>query len=267
MTDNAGRKSVRIAGHLLGERIDAKAIVLPGYQSVMQTPRIFEAPDGSRVAIFRFGAVVIAQAEDSSSTTVPSEVLSHVVGSFDGRETEVVFVTIGDAGAPAGQGEQLVLNDFSVERFSIVASALAKSVALARDEQLIHAVFEKLEPFARELSKSSGRKLGPSASLKLLGDALLAQHRMVGRVEVHEKPEILWDRPDLVRLHARLDDEYELSERARELGRKLKVVEESARAIAEVADAYISRRLEIAIVALIMLEIGLSLYGIFSGQH
>ena len=50
--------------------------------------------------------------------------------------------------------------------------------------------------------------------LRLIGQALLAQHRVSGRVAVEEKPDVLWDRPDLERLYARLEDEYELKERA-----------------------------------------------------
>ena len=42
--------------------------------------------------------------------------------------------------------------------------------------------------------------------LKLLGNALLVQHRVSGRVAVSEKPDVLWDRPDLERLYSRLQD-------------------------------------------------------------
>jgi uncharacterized Rmd1/YagE family protein len=60
--------------------------------------------------------------------------------------------------------------------------------------------------------------------LKLLENALLVQHRVSGRVAVAEKPDALWDRPDLERLYARLEDEYELKERVDALNRKLAVV-------------------------------------------
>ena len=143
----------------------------------------------------------------------------------------------------------------------------SKSAALARDEKVTGGVFEQLEPFARDLAETGGRWLRATASLKLLGGALLAQHRMVGRVEFDEKPDILWDRPDLQRLYNRLDEEYELGERGRALSRKLKVIEETARAISEVADAYTSRRLEIAIVVMIAFEIVLSIGTLAFGAH
>jgi uncharacterized Rmd1/YagE family protein len=88
---------------------------------------------------------------------------------------------------------------------------------------------------------------------------------MVGRVEVQEKPDLLWDRPELQRLYARLADEYELDDRARALARKLKVIEETAGTLADYTEARRMLRLEIAIVALIAFEIALSLYDILRG--
>jgi hypothetical protein len=54
------------------------------------------------------------------------------------------------------------------------------------------------------------------------------QHRLSGRVAVAEKPDVVWDRPDLERLYARLQDEYELKEPAEALSRKLAVISETA---------------------------------------
>ena len=45
---------------------------------------------------------------------------------------------------------------------------------------------------------------GETQSAIRIGQALLAQHRVSGRVAVEEKPDVLWDRPDLERLYARL---------------------------------------------------------------
>ncbi|HEX5008182.1 MAG TPA: RMD1 family protein [Hyphomonadaceae bacterium] len=268
MTTGMADRAFKVKSYLLGERIEARNIAPEDYKTVVQTPRILEGKDGVRLAIFRFGALVIAYPERVVEPNIPAEIQAQVVSPFDQIETETLSVTCGDPGdGRVKEDDRFVMIDLSSERFSILANALAKSVALARDERRIHAVFEKLEPFARRLARSGGWALGPASSLKLLGEALLAQHRMVGRVEVHEKPDILWERPDLLRLHVRLDEEYELTDRARELSRKLKVVEETSSAIADVADAYISRRLEIAIVVLILFEIVLSLYALFSGQH
>jgi hypothetical protein len=91
--------------------------------------------------------------------------------------------------------------------------------------------------------------------LKLLGNALLVQHRVSGPVALAEKPDVLWDRPDLERLFARLEDEYELKERADALNRKLAVIADTAKTLADIIDARRSLRLELIVVVLIAFEI------------
>ena len=74
---------------------------------------------------------------------------------------------------------------------------------------------------------------------------------------------MLWDRPDLERLYARLEDEYELKERAGTLKRKLDVIVETARALTDIIDADRATRLEATIVILIIAEILITFYQMF----
>jgi uncharacterized Rmd1/YagE family protein len=120
-----------------------------------------------------------------------------------------------------------------------------------------------IEPLAADLAKRGRTPVGRANMLRLIGRALLVRHRLSGRVEVEEKPDVLWDRWDLERLHARLADEYELKERATILTRKLEVVAETARALTELIDASRSLRLEVLIVLLIVIEVLLALYELF----
>ena len=77
----------------------------------------------------------------------------------------------------------------------------------------------------------------------------------VGLVAAAEKPDVLWERPDLERFYARLEDEYELKERADLLTRKLTVISDTGQALAHIIDTERSLRLERIIIALILLEV------------
>jgi uncharacterized Rmd1/YagE family protein len=136
-------------------------------------------------------------------------------------------------------------------------------VALTRDEREVTRVFEVIEPLAADLARHGRTPAGRANMLRLIGRALQVRQRMTGRVEVEEKPDVLWDRFDLERLHARLADEYELKERAAILTRKLEVVAETARALTDLIDASRSLRLEVMIVLLIVVEVLITLYDLF----
>jgi uncharacterized Rmd1/YagE family protein len=142
----------------------------------------------------------------------------------------------------------------------VIADALAKSVALARDEREVSSVLEVVEPFARRLAETGRPPERRRAILKHIGNALLVQHRVSGRVAVVEKPDVVWDRPDLERLYARLQDEYELKERADALSRKLAVISTTAEVLTDMINTNRSLRLELIIVLLIPFEIVITLY-------
>jgi uncharacterized Rmd1/YagE family protein len=151
-------------------------------------------------------------------------------------------------------GGPIILKAVTPEHLIVVADALAKSVVLARDEREVATVLDQVEPFARQLAEKGGTS-GRRAMLRHIGNALLVQHRVSGRVAVAEKPDLVWDRPDLERLTARLQDEYELKERAEALSRKLTVISDTAEVLTDIIDTRRSLRLELIIVALIAVEL------------
>ena len=86
---------------------------------------------------------------------------------------------------------------------------------------------------------------------------------MVGRVEVGEKPDALWERPDLERLYLRLEDEFELKERQLALHRKLEVIGQTVETVLDLLQSRRALRVEWYIVVLIVAEILLNLYEMF----
>jgi len=247
----------------LGQRIDVRGFEPP--QTVTKNPLSFRS-GGGLVVVYRFGAVAFIGVAQAAQEETAAALRERVTEPAEFVETESLSLAA-DARAEdvvAASG-RLALIDTSDERLLIVADVLAKSVALADDERYMRKIFEQIEPFAQNVASTGGTALTSKRMLQLLGESLVAQTRMVGRVEVQEKPDLLWDRPQLQRLYARLADEYELDDRARALARKLKVIEETARTLADFTEARHSIRLEIAIVALIVFEILLSLYTMWRG--
>ena len=128
-------------------------------------------------------------------------------------------------------------------------------------------MFDVIEPFAAQLARSGRPPFRRRSMLQLIGQALLAQHRVSGRVAVEEKPDVLRARPSLERLYARMEDEYELKERAGTLKRKLELIVETAHALTDIIDADRATRLEATVVLLIVLELVASIVQIWLALH
>lgn len=251
---------------LVGDRIDGAR--LERGDMIATAPLALRLGPAKFVALYRFGVAVFIGLTPIEEENFLEQMAGRITGKRDSKNDETAILEIlpgyEDRVPPGGP---IQIPDLSTARFLVVADILAKTVSLARDEASIGGVFDKIEPFAADLARTGRAPLDRRRMLKLIGQALLAQHRISGRIAVEEKPDVLWDHPNLERLYARLEDEYELRERASAITQKLSVLVETGQAITDIFDVDRSTRLEAIIVLLILAEVAIALLQIFLGHH
>lgn len=260
-----------------GTRITARAFVVAerintvGLErgDVLSTAPLAFRVDGDGVAVlFRYGVVVLIGLNALEEDEFLRGLEQRMTGALARREEEIASIELAaDKDDQIPPGGPICLQSVSPERLILVAEALAKSVVLARHEREVAAVFDMSEPLARELAMSGRIHGGRRAILQQIGNALSVRHRVSGPVAVSEKPDILWDQPQLERLYARLEDEYELKERVEALNRKLAVIAETAQVLTDIIDTRRSLRLELIVVLLILFEVLMTIYQLASRSH
>ena len=273
LTENAvsslpTRSTMTARALLLGERINTAG--LERADLVSTSPLAFTVGQNGFAVLYRFGVAVLF----GLSPLEEDEIVQRIGGRVSGPALEdvrdedetLVIETMTTGEEKALSNGRLAVRDLSPPRLLVIADALAKSVALHRDERRVNAVFDTIEPFAAELAGKGRPPWRRKAMLELIGQTLLVRHRVSGRVAVEDKPDVLWDRPDLERLYARLEDEYELEARGRTLNTKIDVIGKTAEALTDLIDAERTVRLEWTIIVLITVEILLSLFQIFYGR-
>ncbi|HML07340.1 MAG TPA: RMD1 family protein [Xanthobacteraceae bacterium] len=249
----------RVRAFLLSDRIDTSN--LEHYGVVSTAPLTFRFGKAGFVTLFRYGVAVTSCLSPDEEEQVLGGLRSRLVRPIGPPEEETLLIELApDKDEQVLPGGPLLLRKITPEHLVVIADALSKSVVLARDEREVAAVFDIVEPFARQLAERGWIRTGRRVILKHIGNALLVRHRLSGRVAVTEKPDVVWDRPDLDRLYARLGDEYELKERADALSRKLSVIAETAEILTDIIDTKRSFRLEIIIVILIAIELAVAAY-------
>jgi required for meiotic nuclear division protein 1 len=249
----------------IGDRINTAGFegeVLSG------TPLALRVGASGLAVVFRYGVVVFIGVSADEEAELLERLHSRTFGKITPYEDEWARIQIvaRESDEPIPVGGPILVRELSLERMLVVADALAKSVVLARDEKQVANVVDSIEPFARELATFGKTSRNRTDLLKLLGSALLVQQRVSGRVSVGEKPDVLWDRPDLERLYARLEDEYELSERGETLNRKIAVISDTATTLSDIIDTKRALRLEIIVVILIAFEIIVTFYQIWAAH-
>jgi uncharacterized Rmd1/YagE family protein len=256
-----GETHFRVRAVLAGERIDLKA--LGAVESLAANPLTVGVRGGGGASLFRFGVVVFFAVSPLEEATFLRELKPLVVNAYPTPEVEELEVQIEQGAEEIVKGGVVFLEGPDIERFQVIADILSKSVLLSLYERQVSSEFDHVELLANELRRT-GRIPGKGADfLKKIGALLLVEQRMVGRAEITEKPEILWDNPGLEGLFARLEDEFELRERHAALERKLGLISRTSHTLLELLSGRHTLRVEWYIVILIVFEILLSLYDLF----
>ena len=254
--------SFRARALLLGARLDLRN--WPEAETLARAPLAVKLAGGGVAVLFRHGVAVLFSATPEAEHALRERLAALLEHRYRGLEIEELEVRV-DGERPEGlQDGALLVQSGSLERLQLIAEALSKSALLGHYEMRLAGDFDRIEPLALELGRKGSIRGGTREHLKRIG-SLLMEHRMVGRAEIGDKPELLWEHPRLERLHSLLEDEFEIRERLAALDRKLELAARTERTLVELISTRHALRVEWYIVALIVLEILLTLYGMATG--
>jgi uncharacterized Rmd1/YagE family protein len=250
-----------IAAHalFLGQSIDVKPFIT--LEPLGTDPLVIKAGAEGCAVLFDYGAVVLFGLSPVEEVKFLSDLEAVTQEAFDQPSSETATLRQDRTGAGKLENDVILMAELDVPRLQIAADVLAKSVVLDYYELATAAVFDQIESFAVSLQKpprQSGKVL-----LDQIGNTLLIQHKIVGRVEILEKPDLLWDYPQFDRLYLRLEDEYEIRERHLALEKKLSLISRTAETALDLQQHNTGLRLEWYVVILIVIEVILSLYELF----
>lgn len=246
---------------LLGERIHTRPLSLQDRLAL--TPLVLPCGEAGAAVLMRFGAVVVFGATAAEQDALLARVEPQVGMPYERPLEESLDVRVQSGAQESFSGNRVTIAEPSIERLQLIADILAKSLVLELYEKKLSAVFDRIEPMARRLHSRWSRRWRLDQLTDQIGLSLLTEQRMVGRVEMKEKPELLWDHPELEGLYLRLFDEYELGERSAALEHKLDLVTRTAETLLRLEESRRSLRAEWYIILLIVVEILLTLYELF----
>jgi uncharacterized Rmd1/YagE family protein len=249
-----GASTADVRALLLGTRIDTRN--LPRFVE----PESLHLSGTGAAFVFRYGVLVLFGASAEVERQLVAELMEHVIEPASSPELETAWIEIGaDSDENVSADGHIRLREATPERLLLTATVLARSVVLARDESRIDEEFDRIEPLVNDLRTHGRARLPIRRVMQHIGGVLATQHRVVGRARIGEKPDLLWDHPELDRLYGHLEVEFELGDRARAIERKLEVIGDAADVLLNLVLDKRTFRLEVAVVVLIAFEIVVSL--------
>ena len=241
---------------LLGQRLELKQFRTSTYLAV--NPLTLRYGQHGTVVLFRYGVVVMYGLGAIEETRLLEELTPYVRDPMQNTEEELLELRtqVGEEGFMEGV---LQLADFSVERLQLLADVLAKSIVLSFYEHAVASTFDQIEPLANNLRTTGRGHESNKKLLKRIGEILAIQSKMVGRAEVGDKPDLLWESPQFEKLYQRIETEFEIKERHLALERKLQVITRATQTMLDLLQHKRSLRVEWYIVILIMVDILISI--------
>jgi uncharacterized Rmd1/YagE family protein len=242
----------------LGEQLDIKG--LERGDSFSKTPLAFRTPSGATVVLFKTGAAVFIGLSPVEEEELIRGLGERIKDPLDEREIETAELMIKSEDDTVSANGTIVLKAADPNRMLLIAEALAAAVSLSYDERRVGKAFERVSHIAEGLKTGKLARGKRSETLSEIGEALSIQSRLAGRINMDDKPDVLWDYPELERLWAKLVDEFDLKARANAVAQKLSVIRDSAETLGDLLATRTSHQLEWYIIGLIAFEVILGLY-------
>ena len=248
-----GETAFKARALLLGERLDLRGFKV---DEVLGTnPLAVAVPGGGVAVLYRYGVVVlfgVHSAEEVAFLTALRPFVSH---PYEEPEIDEIEIRIGDAAREGLAGGVVLLAEADVPRLQVLADVLSKSVLLSLYERKVASQFDRIEPFAAQLARDGRIPRRTKELLTMIGSMTLVEQRMVGRAEIADKPEVLWEHPSLEGLFAKVEDEFEIETRHAALERKLNLIAQTVRTVLQLESNKHTLHVEWYIVELILIAI------------
>lgn len=254
----ADREHISARALFAGQRLELREFERS--KQLASNPLVVTAGSNGCAVLFRYGVVVLFGLTSVEEVAFLDHIRPFILSPLAELESEELDVHLQLNQNEGMMEKTVVVKSFTVERLQIIADVLAKSVVLAHYEAKVAISFDKIEPFAEKLrAEGSGGKQARDF-IHHIGDSLIMQSKMVGRAEVADKPEVLWEYPELERFYISLETEFEIRERHVALERKLDLISRTAETLLDLLHNKRSLRVEWYIVILIVVDIIVSLF-------
>jgi uncharacterized Rmd1/YagE family protein len=254
----AGLDHIRARAISVGERLDVRTLENTS-RLAPQVPLCITAGERGVAVLFRYGVLVLFNVAPLEEGALLDQLRPFIGEPFEKPDIEEQDVRLAVDGVDGVEGGILKVGTFSVERLQLIAEILARSAALSRYEARVKESIAANESWAQHIERGNKSRRLEKQLLQNLGSTIVIQSSMTGRIEIDDKPEILWERADLERIYLRLEDEYELKERDRVLERKLALISSTADILLNLVSTKQGHRLEWYIIILIAMEIVITL--------
>jgi uncharacterized Rmd1/YagE family protein len=207
-----------------------------------------------------FGVLVFIGVPTAEKERVLDRLLATTGDQKRAPVLESFLVELRPGALPTAQFDRVVLPELDPRSVELVALAIGQSVGMEYYEDSIDQLVSQLEHTSRQLAET-GRFRGKSRSLlSFIGRGMTTRTQVVHTLSLLDAPALAWDNEALDRLYRDLRHSFAIEDRYHALDQKLRMIQDNLELLVELSQHRRSVLLEVAVIALIALEIVLALF-------
>ncbi|MFH1262286.1 MAG: RMD1 family protein [Pseudomonadota bacterium] len=225
---------------------------------VSATELVYRYGLNSYLTIYNFGSMAcfnVPKEEEEQALSI----LRQFVSPKDGIVTSEEYF-LEEGSKPQVEFRKVVLDKITFEKVQIVSLVLAQSTALEYFETIANDLLAKSGQISEILEREGkiGRK-GPNL-IKFIGFCLNTKQKIIASTYLLDSPDPTWESQTLELLYRQMIENFEIRDRYRTLEYKLRIVQDSVEVLSDLTNTRRMYYLEIAIVAMIGIEIVLFVF-------
>jgi uncharacterized Rmd1/YagE family protein len=225
---------------------------------------------GPRLAIlFDFGGMVLIGLPSADRERVLGQINASLAPEPHAPHTEDFFVEVNPAAKVSVHFDRVVLAEPTLPALKVISLLLAQSVAMDYYDEDVQEILKRTEAITKSL-QAEGRLPGRINDLvRFIGSCIATKNDVIATLALFDKPDSTWEDQQIDHLYNGLRQELELDDRFRALEAKLRMIQENMELLVDLSNSRSTWRLELTVVLLILFEVMLSLWQLFtrSGTH
>ena len=244
----------------IGESIDLKKVQegIKQYSYLnREDPLVIKVLKDQYVVLTKFGTVTFWNVSVRLRQQFLNEIRPYVKSKkeryFYDEDTKVLI----GGNAEKVTFEKVYSAHLNVEKIKIISYVLSQSVALERYEDDIESNLSEFETVVDNLKTKGKALFSEKKLLKQIGRVFSVKQTTVVHLALFDKPESIWESPDLETLYNKMSSEYDLKIRFDVLDKKIEYLSDISKMmmgfLAEKRNAF----LEIIIIILFIVDLGL----------
>jgi len=151
--------------------------------------------------------------------------------------------------------DKIFLPTLGADEIKIISYVLSQSVALERYEDDIETSLSEIGTIVENLKVSGRALLSEKELLRQIGKVLSVKQIAVAHLSLFDKPEEVWESPELEQIYNKMSAEYELQDRFDVLDEKIKYLSDTAQMLMNFLAEKRSEFLEMIIILLFIVDL------------